>query len=370
MGGRHQRARVVCVGGTFDRLHIAHEMLLLRAIEAAGGAAGGGGGDSGRARAVDKSGGKLIVGVASDEMARRARDGERIQTYYVRAQAVARFLRSRSVRFQIVRLEDRHGPAASGDFDAIAVSEETLPVAREINRLRRARGLRPLRTISLPTVLAEDGLPISSSRIRRGELDRMGRLRRLTVAVGSTNPVKRDAVRAVMRRTLRRRAVEVVGVSVPSGVPEQPFEADVVRGAVQRARAALRARGAHLGVGVEAGLFWSRWLGSYIDIQYCAIVDRGGRVTIGHGPGFQHAPAVVRTALRGGTVGGATAALTGIRNIGRRGGVVGYLSRGALVRRELTETAVVAALLPRLNPELYFFARDRQPSRRRSSSRR
>jgi len=38
---------------------------------------------------------------------------------------------------------------------------------------------------------------------------------------------------------------------------------------------------------------------------------------------------------------------------GRKQGVVGYLSKGILVRKGLTETAVVAAMLPRLNPGLY-----------------
>jgi non-canonical (house-cleaning) NTP pyrophosphatase len=34
--------------------------------------------------------------------------------------------------------------------------------------------------------------------------------------------------------------------------------------------------------------------------------------------------------------------------------VVGYLSKGIMVRKKLTETAVIAALLPRMNPQLYF----------------
>jgi non-canonical (house-cleaning) NTP pyrophosphatase len=57
----------------------------------------------------------------------------------------------------------------------------------------------------------------------------------------------------------------------------------------------------------------------------------------------------------GKTVGQAMAEISGIRGIGRKQGVVGYLSKGIMVRKRLTETAVIAALLPRINPEFYSF---------------
>ena len=60
--------------------------------------------------------------------------------------------------------------------EAIVVSEETAPKAEELNRLRAQRGLRPLELVVIPMVLAEDGKPISTTRIRAGEIDRAGRL--------------------------------------------------------------------------------------------------------------------------------------------------------------------------------------------------
>ncbi|MEM4728234.1 MAG: inosine/xanthosine triphosphatase [Thermoplasmata archaeon] len=293
-----------------------------------------------------------MVGVASDRMAAR-KGREALQSYAVRAAAVARFLRSIGADFRLVRLESREGAAATEDFDAIVVSEETEPSARRINRLRRAKGLKPLDIITIPMVPAEDGLPVSSSRIRSGELDREGRLRRLKVAVGSTNPVKVAAVRSVLARVFRGRKVSVRSVRVSPGVPAEPFGEDVIKGAMNRAREALRRSGADLGVGIEAGLFRSRALGDFLDVQYCAIVDRGGGVTLGHGPGFRYPPAVIERVRAGETVGEAMGAITGIRNIGRKGGVVGYLSRNVLDRKRLTESAVIAALIPRLSPGLY-----------------
>ncbi|MEM3042967.1 MAG: inosine/xanthosine triphosphatase [Thermoplasmata archaeon] len=358
---RRRRPTRVCVGGTFDRLHIAHRVLLTRAWEAAAGVRcaapllppkRGARGPRGPSYPRPKRRGVVVVGVASDRMAARKGRGA-VQSYAVRAAAVSRFLRSIGADFRVVRLESREGAAATEDFDAIVVSEETEPVARRINRLRRARGLRPLAIITVPMVPAEDGLPVSSSRIRSGELDREGRLRRLRVAVGSTNPVKLAAVRAALKRVFRGRRVSVRSVRVSPGVPAEPFGNDVIMGAVNRAREALRRSRADLGVGIEAGLFWLRALRDFLDVQYCAIADRGGRVTLGHGPGFRYPPAVIERVRAGETVGGAMGGITGIKRIGRKGGVVGYLSRGALDRRRLTESAVIAALIPRLSPGLY-----------------
>jgi len=57
------------------------------------------------------------------------------------------------------------------------------------------------------------------------------------VAVGSTNPVKLAAARAVLSRAAPDLRVEAV--AVPSGVPDQPWGDDeTIRGALARARAA------------------------------------------------------------------------------------------------------------------------------------
>jgi len=46
---------------------------------------------------------------------------------------------------------------------------------------------------------------------------------------------------------------------------------------------------------------------------------------------------------------------TGIKNIGRRMGAIGYLSRGKLNRVKFTEQAVFMAMLPRIRKEFYGF---------------
>ncbi|HUK92486.1 MAG TPA: pantetheine-phosphate adenylyltransferase, partial [Methanomicrobiales archaeon] len=78
--------------------------------------------------------------------------------------------------YRIEPLGNRYGSAPEEDFDALVVSEETLPVGMEINRLRQERGKRKVDIHQISCVLADDGRWISSTRIHRGEIDREGRL--------------------------------------------------------------------------------------------------------------------------------------------------------------------------------------------------
>jgi len=71
----------------------------------------------------------------------------------------------------------------------------------------------------------------------------------MRIAVGSGNPVKRDATARVFP------ASTVVTEPVPSGVAEQPMgHNETRRGARNRAIAALRAGAYNLGVGIEGGV--------------------------------------------------------------------------------------------------------------------
>jgi pantetheine-phosphate adenylyltransferase len=49
-------------------------------------------------------------------------------------------------------------------------------VALKINSIREKRGKQALEIVYVEYVMAEDGIPISSTRIANGEIDRHGRL--------------------------------------------------------------------------------------------------------------------------------------------------------------------------------------------------
>ncbi len=169
------------------------------------------------------------------------------------------------------------------------------------------------------------------------------------VHVGSNNPIKAQAVKNVFERAFGPTEVRLI--SVESGVPVQPFNDDIVKGACERAQRALL--GADFGVGIEAGLIWHKGVKLYFDVQFCAIVSQDGKITVGHGSGVVYPPKVIAEVLAGRPVGDVMSELTGIEKLGHKIGAIGYLSKGLLTREQLTEQAVLMALIPRLRPELY-----------------
>lgn len=169
--------------------------------------------------------------------------------------------------------------------------------------------------------------------------------------IGSTNAVKAEAVRRVFACLYPHDELEIQLVGVNSGVPEQPLGEQVAQGAQRRAESALGQ--ADYGIGIEAGLIWNEPFQCYFDVQFCAIVDKSGRLTAGHGSGFSYPPSIVARVRQGRTVGQVMAELTGIEKIGHQMGAIGYLTQGLLDRTALTEQAVLMALVPRIRAELY-----------------
>lgn len=322
------------MGGTFDVLHRGHHALLDTAFEA---------GDEG-----------VSIGVTTDAFA-NARRERKVRPWAERVAELEAFLAQRGVlaRAEIIPIDHPFGFALEPRFTAIAATEETVSTAERINEERAKLGLAPLRIVLAPYILADDARPIKSTRIRNGEVDAEGRLRRpVRIAVGSDNPVKVEAVKLAVQRLYGE--AEVRGFAVDSGVPLQPFEAQTWDGARARAiEAARRWPEADFGVGIEAGLFDVASAGGVMDVQACVVADRAGRLTYGHGPGFAY-PAPVAQALRKGrSVGDVVSELAGVAEIGKKEGAVGFLSRGHTTRTALTEPAVLMAFLPRLRPELY-----------------
>ena len=182
----------------------------------------------------------------------------------------------------------------------------------------------------------------------------------MRIAVGSINPVKIKAARNVLRKFFPK--VKVRGVDVGAELPPQPIgDLKIIACAIRRAKSALTSGKFDLGIGIEAGLVRApRTLSGFVDVQWCAIVDRRGVVTLGHGSGFEYPARVVREVLSKGTeVGRVMERLTGIERIGERMGAIGYLSRGKLDRVRLTEQTVLTAMIPRLSPRLYEFSREK-----------
>lgn len=283
----------------------------------------------------------VFVGICSDAFASQGRG--QVNPLKIRQDNLESYLKTLGGRYSVHVIDDRLGPAAClPDLDIIVVSEETYANAILVNEARTANGLHPLRVELVPMVLASDGKPLSATRVSKGEFDRDGSSSSLSVAVGSNNPVKVEAVRCIMERIYGN--VRVIAVSVNSNVPDQPWGTETVQGARNRAMAALMDN--DLSVGVEAGVF-ERYDGLY-DIQHCVVIDKHGRVTYGAGPAFRYPDKVADLVRSGNTVGDAVMAVFHVRDQGDAEGAIGILTQGLMNRKQLTEQAVMAAMVPRI----------------------
>ena len=125
-----------------------------------------------------EAGEEVVIGLTSDAFAQK--EGKTPdQTYKERRAALEAFIRRKFPRrkYLIAKLDDYFGPGiASPDVQAIVVSRETAKRVSIANSLREAKGYPPLEVVTVDYVLADDSKPISSTRIRKGELDAEGRL--------------------------------------------------------------------------------------------------------------------------------------------------------------------------------------------------
>jgi pantetheine-phosphate adenylyltransferase len=150
--------KFVALGGTFDVLHAGHRRLLSEAF---------------------KLGDIVLIGVTSDRLVAKLHKGHQVRSYSTRVREVERFLKTRrlSPRARVTALRGPYGPAASRSrLQALIVSKGTLASGRRLNRLRRQKGLKPLDLHVVALLMAADGKPISTTRIRNGEIDSQGRV--------------------------------------------------------------------------------------------------------------------------------------------------------------------------------------------------
>ncbi|MCD6503351.1 MAG: inosine/xanthosine triphosphatase [Euryarchaeota archaeon] len=325
----------VAVGGTFDNFHKGHEVLLNEAF---------------------KIGRNIIIGITSDEMA--SKKGHDIEPLSVRRKYVEKWIREHypNRHYEIFVINDRYGPAIHmEDLEAIIVSPETYLVAVKLNEYRMSMNLKPLDIIKIPYVLAEDLFPISSSRIRSGEIDRNGkRLKPLKVAVGSTNKSKVKPVISFLRALFANVLLEIFPVKVDSGVPEQPIGDETYKGAYNRAKRALELVGADYGIGIESGIFSHEFGGKCsIVYQVACVYDRFGNYSFGTSKGFMLSEWMMKEILKGKTLGDVAREISGKHDINENEGIVGFLSKNIVTRFDLSYDAVKAAFIPRMSPEYY-----------------
>jgi inosine/xanthosine triphosphatase len=176
----------------------------------------------------------------------------------------------------------------------------------------------------------------------------------LKILSGSTNPVKIGAVREAFSHYFS--SVEVIGLPARSGVSSQPIGDEAFAGAEMRARSAwelnrAQSMGAAYCAGLEGGIAQLR--GRWVAFGGVCLMDAEGRSALAASAQFELPPGVVQQVLSGAELGDVMDALTGERDTKQAGGAAGILSHGILNRQSLYTQAVIAALIPFINPVLY-----------------
>ncbi len=170
-------------------------------------------------------------------------------------------------------------------------------------------------------------------------------------AVGSTNPVKVQAVRD--GAGLMLPGVEVIATRVDSGVSAQPIgDEEMIAGASQRAQAALAANpSAMYGVGLEGGVV-ELPDGMYAT-AWCVIVHRDGRRGSASTGNFLLPKQVADLVRAGVELGHACDQIFGTHNSKHHLGTTGILTHGKYTRAQYYAPAVTLALIPFVNALLF-----------------
>jgi len=172
------------------------------------------------------------------------------------------------------------------------------------------------------------------------------------VIVASKNPVKVDAVLSGFCRMFPDETFEVEGISVESGVSDQPMSDRATReGALTRAENVRKAvPDGDYWVGLEGGCDYQD--GELVAFAWVVILA-GGLLGSARTAVFQLPPEVQSLVESGLELGEADDRVFGEINSKQNSGAVGLLTGDVITRARLYEQAVILALIPIKNRHLY-----------------
>jgi inosine/xanthosine triphosphatase len=177
----------------------------------------------------------------------------------------------------------------------------------------------------------------------------------MKIAVGSTNQVKVNAVKELAPQYDHLANAEVLSVSVPSNVSEQPKSiGETVQGAMNRAKAARE--GCDLGFGIESGLIEvPHTKTGMMDVCVCVIFD-GEEYHIGLSSAFECPPKVMELVHGEGldlNQAFHKAGMTDNPKVGSAEGAIGLLTKGRVTRKDYTKQAILMAMIHLENAKFY-----------------
>ena len=174
----------------------------------------------------------------------------------------------------------------------------------------------------------------------------------MKVVIASKNPVKIAATQSGFEAMFPQISFSFEGVSVASNVNDQPMsDEETWQGAKNRAENARKLRPqADFWVGIEGGV-----TGHHDKMEAFAWMFILGK----HGQGsaktcsFLLPPEICQLIKKGYELGEADDKVFGTANSKQKGGAVGLLTEGVIIRQTLYQPAIILALIPFKQKKLY-----------------
>ncbi len=172
------------------------------------------------------------------------------------------------------------------------------------------------------------------------------------IIVASRNPVKIESVKLGYNKIFTKSNVELQGVAVPSGVSDQPMSnLETMTGAINRANnAQSQFPNADLWVGIEGGI---EKIGSDMTAFAWVVIQSKNKIGKSKTGTFFLPPQVAQLINEGKELGEADDIVFEDSNSKQKGGAVGLLTGNVIDRTSLYIEAVVLALIPFKNKNLY-----------------
>lgn len=173
------------------------------------------------------------------------------------------------------------------------------------------------------------------------------------IIIASKNPVKIETVKIGFAKMFPDERFTTDGVSAASGVPDQPMgEEETLKGAENRAENVSKiSEDADYWIGIEGGL--KETAKGMEAFAWIVVKSKNGTVGRGRTGSFFIPEKVAKLVHEGKELGVADDIVFGLKNSKQSNGAVGILTNDILTRTSFYESAVILALIPFKNPDLY-----------------
>lgn len=176
---------------------------------------------------------------------------------------------------------------------------------------------------------------------------------KMKIIVASKNPVKLNAVKRGFKKMFPNESLEIDGVSVPSGVSSQPMSNnETFLGALNRSKKArINSLEADFWIGIEGGCENNK--NELEAFAWVIVLSKNGKIGKGRTSTFYLPKKICALIKKGKELGEADDIVFGQTNSKQKHGTVGNLTGNIIDRTKFYTEAVILALIPFRNTDLY-----------------